>query len=91
MDIRCKIFAKNIGEHGQKLSGGQKQRLALARALYQKNKEILILDEVTSALDFESEKILVEKFKELKKKYTIISVTHRKAILEIADSKLDLS
>jgi ABC-type multidrug transport system fused ATPase/permease subunit len=79
-----------VGEDGRKLSGGQKQRLALARALYLENKEILILDEITSALDFANEKILVNKFKLLKNKYTIISVTHRKAILEIADNILNL-
>ena len=79
-----------VGEDGRKLSGGQKQRLALARALYLENKEILVFDEITSALDFANEKILVNKFKLLKNKYTIISVTHRKAILEIADNILNL-
>jgi len=79
-----------VGENGQNLSVGQKQRLALARALYLKNKEILIFDEITSALDFKNEELLIKNFKTLKSKYTIISVTHRKAILEIADQVLDL-
>jgi len=62
------------------LSGGQKHRLALARALYSKC-DILVLDDILSALDMRTEKIIVDKLfgsKGLFKKYgsTVIMVTH---------------
>ena len=70
-----------IGEHGSKLSGGEKQKIGIARALY-RDPEILIFDEVTSAMDLESEKKFVE---EINKEYsdkTIIIVSHRLSALK---------
>ncbi len=79
-----------LTEQGQGLSAGQKQRLSLARALLRQPK-ILILDEATSNLDFATETRLVETLSRLKHKMTIVAVTHRPTMLDIADKKLELS
>lgn len=65
-----------VGENGIKLSGGQKQRIALARALYIQPK-ILVLDEATNALDNFLEDEVIKTIGLLKKKYTIIMISHR--------------
>ena len=72
-----------VGERGTKFSGGQRQRLAIARAVIARP-ALLILDEVTSALDPESEMAICRNIKELSKDYTIIAITHRPAWAEIA-------
>ena len=74
----------DVGEMGGKLSGGQRQRISLARALV-KNPKILILDEVTSALDPETEAAIVHNIANLKGIYTIVAITHRPAWTAIAD------
>ena len=73
-----------IGPKGKTLSGGQKQRLALARALYRKP-EILILDDVTSALDAETEMKFWESLFKSIPEQTLILVTHRPKTAEIVD------
>jgi ATP-binding cassette, subfamily C, bacterial len=74
----------DVGEFGGKLSGGQRQRISLARALVTRPK-VLILDEVTSALDPETEDAIVSNIAELRGRYTIIAITHRPAWTRIAD------
>ena len=74
----------DVGELGGKLSGGQRQRISIARALVTQPK-LLILDEVTSALDPETEDSIVNNIAELRGRYTIVAITHRPAWTTIAD------
>jgi ABC-type multidrug transport system fused ATPase/permease subunit len=73
-----------IGEAGSKLSGGQIQRMGIARALYVDPK-ILIFDEITSSIDVDTERQILEVVKKLKKNKTIILITHKPSTLEICD------
>lgn len=73
-----------VGEMGGKLSGGQRQRISLARALVHQP-DLLILDEVTSALDPEVEAEIVANISRLRGRYTIVAITHRPAWTAIAD------
>ena len=66
----------NIGESGIKLSGGQQQRIALARCLIS-NPQILILDEATSNLDIQTEKLIIKNIYEFKRNKIIFSIAHR--------------
>ncbi|MEK9569980.1 MAG: ATP-binding cassette domain-containing protein [Paracoccaceae bacterium] len=79
-----------LTEQGEGLSAGQKQRLALARALL-RNPNVLILDEATANLDAEAERSLVDTLTRLKGSITIVAVTHREALLRIADQHLTMS
>tara|TARA_B100001093_G_scaffold512934_2_gene583805 strand:+ start:6560 stop:8278 length:1719 start_codon:yes stop_codon:yes gene_type:complete len=73
-----------VGENGIQLSGGQAQRVALVRAIIQ-DKDIIIIDEGTSALDQDSSDNVIQLINKIRKEKIIIIISHRKDILEICN------
>lgn len=82
-------YNSNIGDRGTKLSGGERQRLTIARAVL-KNPPILILDEATSSLDTESERLVQDAINNLMADRTSIVIAHRLSTVRHADEILVL-
>jgi ATP-binding cassette subfamily B protein len=82
-------YETKTGERGLALSAGERQRIAIARALLRRP-SVLVLDEPTSALDAETEKLVARNLRENLRNSTVIVITHRPALAEIADQVINL-
>ncbi|NKI33602.1 ABC transporter ATP-binding protein [Wenzhouxiangella sp. XN79A] len=82
-------YDTELGPRGARISGGQQQRLALARALLRPT-PILVLDEPTAMFDEEGEQALVERIGPELEGRTLIMITHRPALLQLADRRIEL-
>jgi ATP-binding cassette subfamily B protein len=80
----------HLGEDGGATSGGQRQRICLARALYDPDVQILVLDEPTSALNTELEDEIIRLIFSVKKIKVVIIVTHNRDILKYCNKTMDL-
>jgi ATP-binding cassette subfamily B protein len=98
--VRCAVLDRDvaafpdgldtlIGVRGMKLSGGQVQRTAAARMLV-REPELLVLDDISSALDVETEQVLWQRMFEADAQHTCLVVSHRRSVLERADQILVL-
>lgn len=85
-DIRTvdNFLLKKLEENGSNISGGQKQRIGIARALFH-DRKILILDEITSSLDIESQEKILKILDKFKGKLTVLFVSHKKNSLKNCD------
>ena len=77
-------YQTRVGTRGNRLSGGQRQRIALARAIL-RDPEILILDEATSQIDVESERLIHQVLEKFVRGRTVVMITHRPSSLALAD------
>ena len=89
LELENLLAKKTIGENGKFISFGQKQRLVLSRLIYQ-NKDVIILDEPTSNLDYQNAEIFLEVLNRLKKVKTVIIITHDEKIKKYSDKIINL-
>ena len=82
-------FNTVIGERGVTLSGGQKQRISIARAIISRP-QILIFDDCLSAVDVETEELILNNLKSIMKDKTSIIISHRDSALRYADKVVEL-
>jgi ATP-binding cassette subfamily B protein len=82
-------YETKTGERGLALSAGERQRIAIARALLRRPR-VLVLDEPTSALDADTEKLIARNLRQHLRGCTVIVITHRPALAEIADQVINL-
>ena len=82
-------YNEKVGERGVRLSGGQRQRIGIARALY-RDAKIIILDEPTNALDFDTESLVMDSITNLSKDTTLIMISHNDSSLRYFDKIIDL-
>ncbi len=80
-----------VGERGITLSGGQKQRTSLARAFYRENQRLLLLDDVLSAVDHQTEERLIQAIYNRQPACTTLIVSHRMSVLQRADRVIVLN
>jgi ATP-binding cassette subfamily B (MDR/TAP) protein 1 len=80
-------YATNLGENAGLVSGGQAQRIAIARATLTR-RPILVLDECTSALDAENQRIVMDSIRSIKQGRTTIVVTHKLDMMKMCDRLL---
>jgi subfamily B ATP-binding cassette protein MsbA len=83
-------YETDVGERGVTLSGGQRQRIAIARALL-RNAPVLIMDEPTSAVDPESERLILDALKQLVRGRTVLIITHRPSLTQLANRVVTLA
>lgn len=76
-------YSKQVSEDGTNFSHGEIQRIAFARILFNKRKNIILLDEVTNFLDKKNKKVIIEKIKSLRGKNTIILISHDKYLINL--------
>ena len=90
LDSRQNVLDTPLGEHGQGLSGGQMQRVALSRILLNPT-PIVLLDEPTAKLDLNSKSLILNALQTLKKQAIVIVATHDLALMDIADTCIDIN
>ena len=78
-----------VGEGGARVSGGQKQRIGLARALYE-DPDLLVLDEATSSLDYETEEEIINNIFKFNENKIILMITHRLSTLKFCNKVINL-
>ena len=81
---------RELGEFGSKISGGQMQRIAIARSIY-RNKEVLVFDEATNALDKRLEEKVLENLISLADEKTLIFIAHNDTVLKFCNRVINLS